>query len=56
MCELKMLTVTSDNMTVCIFLQWNNKGFHKYDYLKHIYVHPTGLIACLGLLLGGIAS
>ena len=37
MCELKMLAITSDNMTV-FFLQWNNKGFHKYDYLKHIYL------------------
>ena len=25
-------------MTLCIFLQWNNKGFHKYDYLEHIYL------------------
>ena len=31
MCELKMV-ITSDNMTLWIFLQWNNKGFHKYDY------------------------
>ena len=39
MCELKMLTITSDNMTLCIFfLQRNNKGFHKYDYLEHIYL------------------
>ena len=39
MCELKMLTITSDNMTVCIFLlQWNNNGCHRYDYLKHIYL------------------
>ena len=37
MCELKMLTITSDNMTVYIFLQWNNKRFHKYDYLEYIY-------------------
>ena len=37
--NLKMLTITSDYMTLCIlFLQWNNKGFHKYDYLKHIYL------------------
>ena len=38
MWELKMLAITSDNMTLCIFLQWNNKLFHKYDYLKHIYL------------------
>ena len=38
MCELKMLTITSDNMTLCNFLQWNNKEFHKYDYLEHIYL------------------
>ena len=23
----------------CVFfLQWNNKGFHKYDNLEHIYL------------------
>ena len=38
MCELKILTITSDKMTLCIFLQWNNKGFHKYGYLNHIYL------------------
>ena len=39
MCELKMLTITCDNVTL-FFLQWDNKGFHKikYDYLEHIYL------------------
>ena len=37
MCELKMLTITSDNMTVYFFTM-EQKGFHKYDYIKHIYL------------------
>ena len=37
MFELQMLTIAPGDMTV-FFLQWNNKGFHKYDYLKHIYL------------------
>ena len=32
------MLITSDNMTLCSFLQWNSKGFYKYDYLKHIYL------------------
>ena len=39
-CGKNFLSCVNDNTTqLCeLFLQWNNKGFQKEDYLKHIYL------------------